>query len=344
MSKIKILIVSNSPFYGGGESFICETLAKLPNQYEMHYVVKNKNLHDNLSIHSGHIYNFKGKSLWNQIKEVQRIVDDIHPQITIFNGGSTIYMIPFIVRTKKILYRHTTNHCVASYKRPLYIVILHFCYCFADYIIHVSRNAFNEQKLCKKKATYIYHGIEANKFVLKNREIQNPVKFLFVGRADTSKGLDIILEAFKKLKDYDAELHIVGDGVMGDSLRKIKNHNIHYYGFKNEVATYYNMCDVFISMPKYEAFGLTLIEAMSHSVPVIASNVEAIPEVVKNNTTGFVINRSVEDLYNKLIFFIKQPMEINRMGINAYHDCLDRFTKDTTINRIIDVINILLRC
>ena len=342
MNKIKILIISNTPFYGGGESFVNETLTQLPNQYEMHYLVSNKILYDNLSIRSRHVYGLNEKSLWGQIKEVQRNIDSIRPQITIFNGGSTIYMIPFIVRTKKILYRHTTNHSVVSYKRPFYVFILHLCYYFADYVIHVSKYAFKEQKICQKKATYIYHGIEASRFIIKDREAQLPIKFLFVGRTDISKGLDIILDAFKRLKNGSAELHIVGDGSLGDSLRKLRVPNTYYYGFNKDVETYYNMCDVFISMPKHEAFGLTLIEAMSHSLPVIASNVGAIPEVVKDNKTGFVISRSIENLYNKLTFFINQPKKIDLMGINAYQDCLARFTKDIAINKIINVINVLL--
>ena len=333
----KILIVSNNPFYGGGEVFILETISKLKN-FNIYYLVKNDELYDALP--KGRKNKFYKNTFWGQIKEMNGIIQMLSVSVVIFNGGSTLFFTLFVPSVKKILYRHTTNKSISIFKRWLYIPLLHFCYMVADKIIHVSQYSLSEQKLAKQKATYIHHGIYVLPY--KSHEAKLPLNVLFVGRIDCSKGIDKIIKAFYFINKNLATLHIVGKGKQDDFIKMNTKTNVIHHGFQKNLATYYESCDVFITLPIVESFGLTVIEAMNHSKPIITTNVGAISEIV-DKKNAFLVKRTVKDVKKVLQLIIDRPSQLNAMGIQSHNIVKQKFNKEDTISKISNILNSVLQ-
>jgi len=115
---------------------------------------------------------------------------------------------------------------------------------------------------------------------------------LFVGTIQPRKNIDILIDAFSDLKKNNKIKHklvIIGryGWMYKDILKRIKD-----LGINNDIIVvdnlpledlvlFYNIADIFISASSYEGFGLTVLEAMSCSTPVVTSNVSSLPEVTE---------------------------------------------------------------
>ena len=66
--------------------------------------------------------------------------------------------------------------------------------------------------------------------------------------------------------------------------------NIHFYGFINNLEEQIGALDLIVHPAEKEGLGVALLQASSAKVPVVATNVGGIPEIIKNNVNGFLIN------------------------------------------------------
>ncbi|NQX82851.1 MAG: glycosyltransferase family 4 protein [Flavobacteriaceae bacterium] len=117
-----------------------------------------------------------------------------------------------------------------------------------------------------------------------------------VGAFTWGKGYDTLIEIMCGLKDKYSNIHLVslGDGKLFDKIKveitkRGLQKNFHLLGHKNNVGDYLKMFDVFILPAKSEGLGTSILDAQSVSLPVIASNVGGIPEIVKHNSNGLLI-------------------------------------------------------
>jgi glycosyltransferase involved in cell wall biosynthesis len=121
---------------------------------------------------------------------------------------------------------------------------------------------------------------------------------LFVGQLKRFKGIDVLINAFKKVnKRVNSKLVIVGKGPDESYLRDLVSklglsQNVIFAGYVEDVdlPLYYHLCDVYVlpSLMRIENFGITLLEAMASGKPVIASNLPGPNEVVNNGVNGFL--------------------------------------------------------
>lgn len=329
----KTLIISTTPFYGGGESFIADTLSKVDKNVT--YFVKDATLYEKLA--NSKKYQLKSNTIISQIFEVARYVNaNKGIKNIIFNGGNTFFFIPFLHAPNKIFYRHTTNMCVSnSVQRCIYIIMAHICYLFADKIVHVSKYSLNEQKILQSRAICIYHGVDIDKFYI---EKQKANSFLFVGRLERSKGVDIIIEAFKSLPQGSYELNIVGKGELEGYVKSNVSADIKYWGFRNDVDSFYERADAFVTMPSNEAFGLTIIEAMKYSLPVITCKTGGVGEIVKDHVNGLLIPRNVESLIHAIEELQHDSMLYKKMGAESYAMVGKTFSRSNTIQKIQNIL------
>lgn len=145
--------------------------------------------------------------------------------------------------------------------------------------------------------------------------------FLFAGRIEALKGIDIAIRAFEKLPEE--KLYIAGSGPLEEEMRRyVKEHhmkNITFLGYlqKEEMKEkFYHAKAVIMTSQCYEAFAMTIAEAYSYGVPVIAGRVGNMEGMVKEGVTGmkFTYN-SAEDLAAKVRQF--NQMELGALKENA---------------------------
>lgn len=329
----KVLIISTTPFYGGGESFIVKTLDKIANNNV--YFVNNVDLCEKLE--GKEVSMFKSQIIASQILEINSYLRK-HKEIknVIFNGGNTVFFLPFVQADNKIYYRHTTNMCIENiFRRFFFILMWNFCYFFADRIIHVSNYSLNEQKLFRSKALCIYHGVDNDVPYIERSSVKS---FLYVGRLDRTKGIDIIIDAFKKLSQNDFVLDIVGNGELEEYVKANVCPNIKYWGFRSDVNPFYKRADAFITLPTNEAFGLTIIEAMRFSLPIITCRTGGIGEIVNDHVNGLLVSRTPNSIIEAIKELRDNVVLYKKCSSESYSKVTCHFTRTNTINKIKEIL------
>ena len=132
-------------------------------------------------------------------------------------------------------------------------------------------------------------------------------KFLAVGRfSHLHKGFDLLIDAFHLFAQKNKEwtLDIVGEGPEETLYRqKIADYGledrIHLHPFTNNIQQYYSEAQVYVLSSRWEGFGLVLVEAMAHGLPVISSDLPTSKEILGDLGLYFE-NGNVEQLAQQL--------------------------------------------
>ena len=189
------------------------------------------------------------------------------------------------------------------------------------------------------------HGITLENGTIKKQNATR--EFLFIGRIAEDKGAQIAVNAFKKIKDGDVKLHVVGKGPYLNSVKLAAagDERIIIHGFvqTDDLIQIFKKCS-FAIMPSlwYEVFGYAIIEVMSKGLPVVASNIGGIPEIVKNGYNGFLFEAGNTDA---LYLIIKDLLSIegafDELSKNAIESS-KRFTIKAQIERTLNIYSEVL--
>jgi len=131
--------------------------------------------------------------------------------------------------------------------------------------------------------------------------------FLAVGRfSKQHKGFDLLIEAFHLFVQSNKEwiLDIVGEGVEEELYRMlIKKYGLEdrvfIHPFTNHVQTYYSNAQVYVLSSRWEGFGLVLVEAMAHGLPIVSSDLPTSKEIMGDFALYFK-NGNIEELAQRL--------------------------------------------
>jgi len=132
-------------------------------------------------------------------------------------------------------------------------------------------------------------------------------KFLAVGRfSHRHKGFDLLIQAFHLFaqKNQDWTLDIVGEGVEEEMYRKMiadygLQERITIHPFTNHIQSYYSAAQVYVLSSRWEGFGLVLVEAMAHGLPVVSSNLPTSKEIM-GDFGLYYKNENIEELALRL--------------------------------------------
>jgi len=135
----------------------------------------------------------------------------------------------------------------------------------------------------------------------------NSHRFLAVGRfSHRHKGFDLLIEAFHIFAQLDSDwkLDIVGEGVEEELYRSLiqKYHledRVFIHPFTNNIQYYYSKAQVYVLSSRWEGFGLVLIEAMAHGLPIISSDLPTSIEIMGDFALYFK-NGDIKELAQKL--------------------------------------------
>lgn len=120
-----------------------------------------------------------------------------------------------------------------------------------------------------------------------------------VSRAHQQKGIEIAIEAVSELRkrNYDAKYLFLGDGPHLDQFKALVeslglSEHVRFPGFTDDIGVPLAAMDVFLFPTFREAFGISLLEAMAARVPIVASNVDGVPEVLAEGSGVLVDERT----------------------------------------------------
>ena len=245
---------------------------------------------------------------------------------------SKLFRIKTITSVQSIVY----NKKLLSYKAEYLIACSHA----------VRKHLINYFLVNKSRIKVIYNFVdqldmvplEEKKQIRHNLSIlANTLLFGYFGRIDFhEKQTDKLIILFQKIinKYSNVSLLLIGGGEnYGEAIKVIgKESRIQLHHSKPDIKNYYQILDYFILPSKVEPFGIVLIEAGINSVPVIASNADGIPEVIKNGTDGILFNNNnFNELEDIIIKIIKGKIITNNFVINFHQKIMNNFTSDQII-------------
>ncbi len=154
-----------------------------------------------------------------------------------------------------------------------------------------------------------------------------------VGRLSEEKNPFLLLEAAKKVINQVPKIKIiiVGDGPLRLTLEKrIKEEGLQnvvfFLGTRNDIAEILSISDCFVSTSNFESFGLAILEAMMCEVPVIATNVGGVGELVQDQVTGGLIDKgNSQALAENIVRVYKDPLIFKKITIQAKEFAIKNF-------------------
>ncbi|MGB9597273.1 MAG: N-acetyl-alpha-D-glucosaminyl L-malate synthase BshA [Candidatus Poribacteria bacterium] len=188
----------------------------------------------------------------------------------------------------------------------------------------VDTNLFTKTHRCRSKCLFAPKGERIIMHVSNFRPI---------------KRIEDVISAFKLIHDeIPSKLLMVGDGpMMSSALRIVEKLGIScsvtFLGKQDDVAGLLPIADLFLIPSEVESFGLSALEAMSCEIPVIATNVGGLPEVIEHGKTGFLVdvgNVSAMAEWAKKI--LKDDELHDKMGKLARETVLERFNQDKIVS------------
>jgi glycosyltransferase involved in cell wall biosynthesis len=110
---------------------------------------------------------------------------------------------------------------------------------------------------------------------------------LAVCRLEPQKGVDVAIRALAEIPN--ARLVVLGEGPQRAELEQLADDRVHLLGRVPDVAAWLRRADILLHPVRWEGFGLALLEAMLAALPIVATNVSSIPEIVVDGETGVLV-------------------------------------------------------
>lgn len=161
---------------------------------------------------------------------------------------------------------------------------------------------------------------------------------LFVGVNWERKGGAVLLKAFQKVRKIhsDAKLYIVGCDknliLKNNDQSDIENCIITGRISVEEVDKYFEQASLFCLPTCIEPFGIVFIEAMMHKLPIVASNIGAIPDMVTQGVNGFLHGiDNVDGIASSISALLDDPIQCKRMGAEGFNRAINNYTWENTV-------------
>lgn len=207
---------------------------------------------------------------------------------------------------------------------------------YEDYLI--TKNNF-------KKKNILINGVGININVNKKKFFyeNGNLNIIYIGAFKKSKGYFKLISLAKKLKNYKKiNIHCYGYG----DKRKIENtvfsnnlKNITIFDFDQNLANKLTSYDILLSFSFREGLPISVLECMVRGVPVIANNIRGFKDIIDNNIDGFLINNnSINEFYNKIIYFYKNKEKINSFSMQSIKKIDNSYSHSFINKKIIEYI------
>lgn len=302
--------------------------------------------------------NFLGVNLWVKQtlslyeKYVKRYgkPDIIHVHCGLY-GGLAAKIIKDKHSVPYVITEHSStilNNSLNDYNKN----VLNIAYNNADKLISVGEKLKSSMKNYTNNddIVVIPNIVDTNGFKVYEEHKREKFRFLTVAYLKKNKRIDLVIEAFNKLKEkYDnIELYIGGDGPEKLYLQQlINNYNlnedIHLLGevLRKDLPAVMGNSDCFVLSSMYETFGVVYIEALACGVPIIATKCGG-PEDFFNENLGYIIEvDNLNELYDAMERIINNKSKFNNQDISKY--IKNRFSKKVIVKELEGVYNLIIR-
>lgn len=250
----------------------------------------------------------------NLIREIRKRIKKYHPDIVYAHSSKA----GAVTRIADIGLK---NHCIynphgwafnmrcTEKKRKLYTVIERMAAPFCDRIICISdseKQSALAKKICKEnKLQVIFNGVDIEAYegrehgTITRRDLNIPEDSFvvgMVGRLSPQKAPDVFIKMAKLVKDSipSAYFLMVGSGEQETEIKRYAEANgfldrLQITGWVDDPMSYIDLFDVACLLSRWEGFGLALPEYMMARKPIVATKVDAIPNIIQDGENGLLV-------------------------------------------------------
>lgn len=300
---------------------------------------------------------------WESIQKVSAIIKSFQPHIihgAVFEGVAMALVAGTLSKVPIRIGEETSDPRNRSKKADW---LLKFLSLWADRMVAISPDVANylknRAKIASHKVVTITNGIEVPPIIAddeleswRTRLGLSPSDIVIgsVGRLlDEHKRFSDLLQAMALLvTNKSVKLLIVGGGkdevYLKDLTKKLGlTDQVVFTGFQENTHIFYNLMDVFCIASSREGFGLVAAEAMMHCLPVIATKVGGLQNIVVEGETGFLVDPySPDQIAEKLKVLINEPRLRDEFGKNGYQRAKINYSVVRYCNEIEDLYRQLL--
>lgn len=288
------------------------------------------------------------------ILKFRKLLNHISPDIVHLNSSKAgVIGRIAAVKLKKIKTVFTVHGWAFSegvpsnFKRIIYVYIERIMSKLTDLIICVSQYDYNLAIKCnvirdRENAIVIHNGVKKNDYS-EMRSVHKPVKLVMIARFSTQKDQAMLIRCLSRVDRNLFTITFVGDGdTLEDNVKLVKSlklqDNVNFVGFKKNVSLYLKESDIYILTTHYEGLPISIIEAMSYGLPIVASDVGGNRELITNN--GFLVSNE-DDLLKVINVLLINTDQIVKMGKQSRENFLQNYTLETCLDKTNAQYNIL---
>lgn len=278
-----------------------------------------------ISLGAGRKWSYPAK-----IGKLKSLVQELNPDILHTHYASSYgFLASFVKHPRKILSVWGNDVIVFPYSNPLFKMMVRRSLKMTHYITATS--LFLEQSVRRLNSNIrdirvIPFGIDPAQFDYRQRNSMSKIRIGIAKSLRPKYGVDVLIRAFHMLSNShkNIELLIAGRGEFASKYRRLVSHlqldeKVRFLGFidHDKLPDFLRSIDIF-AMPSIsdgESFGVAAVEASSTGLPVVATRVGGVPEVVLDNKTGFLVERkNVRELAEAIEKLIVDPDLREKMG------------------------------
>lgn len=290
----------------------------------------------------------------NSLIKIIRIINQIKPDIVHCHSskaGAIGRIASKICGVKKIIYTphgyYIQRNDISKIKRFIYKSIERLLSKLTTLTINVSYGENNiglKNKIINYKNSVVIKNGITDIDITRINKVKSRIIIGTTGRLETNKDPFTFYNIAKNLvKKYKNVIFIyIGDGPckvkIQNQIEKDNVDRILLLGFKKNVDNWLRIMDIFLMTSLHEALPYSIIEALAHSLPIVATNVTGINELVIDNYNGFLFNNSnVFDGVRKLELLINDKDLRLEFSKNSYILYKNEYTLDNMLNNLYKV-------
>lgn len=280
----------------------------------------------------------------SSFKEVRSILKSQRPQVVITHNLKGLgYLIPWAIRSSNIKHWHVVHDVQLSRPSGLILFGQEKPFLIIDkFYEKICRRLFGNPQIIISPSQWLMNFYarlgffrKSKKVVLPNpvvfkrvegleKQIKDKINLLFVGQLISHKGIKFLIETCKKLESNNWQLFIIGSGPQEEEIKNLilNDERFKFIGRvdQSKVIEYYRQADLTL-VPSlcYENSPTVIYESLVANVPVIASDIGGISEIVKDDYNGFTFAPGNEkNLIEVLQHFLNRPENIENLKKNCF--------------------------
>ena len=250
---------------------------------------------------------------FSMISKIKKILNREKPDVVHTHRYVMQYAIPAAILAGIRVRVHTVHNVAKKENDKIARIAAKIFYKFCHVVPvalsdEIKTTILEEYRLPSEKVPVILNGIDLTRCIpKKSYEIIDKLKILHIGRFSEQKNHKGLIQAFKIFHDEypNSELQLIGEGDLLASIQEMVKLNnlqdcVKFLGLKKNVYTYLHDADIFILPSLYEGIPMTLIEAMGTGLPVIATKVGGVSDMIMNKENGMLCDLDSMSIFKQL--------------------------------------------